>query len=151
MSFIGTRHPLILNRGEGVHLDVLGEKLTLLVSGQQTHGAFAVISVTSPPGGGTPLHQHHDEDEAFYVLEGEYAIRCGARTVRAGPGSFVFAPRGVPHKLTNVSAEPSTHLGIVSPAGFERFFEEMSQLPKPPAVERIMEVAAKYRLEILAP
>ena len=63
---------------------------------------------------------------------------------------LVFAPREVPHKLTNVSAGPSTHLGIVSPAGFERFFEEVRRLPRPPAVEQVMELAAKYRLDILA-
>jgi quercetin dioxygenase-like cupin family protein len=151
MSFFGATQPVVLSRGEGTHLDVLGETIRLLVSGQQTNGAFTVLSGTSPPGGGTPLHKHHNEDEALYVLEGEYAIQCGAQTVRAGPGSFVFAPREIPHKLTNVSTGPSTHLGIVSPAGFEGFFEEISQLPPPPAVEKIKAIAAKYRLEILAP
>ncbi len=151
MSFFGAAHPVVLGRGEGTHLDVLGETITLLVSGKQTNGAFTVLTGTSPPGGGTPLHTHRDEDEALYVLDGEYDIQCGDRTVRAGPGSFVFAPRDIPHKLTNVSAGPSTHLGIVSPAGFERFFEEISQLPRPPAVEQITEIAARYRLSILAP
>jgi quercetin dioxygenase-like cupin family protein len=151
MSFFGAAHPVVLGRGEGAHLDVLGETITLLVSGKQTNGAFTVLTGTSPPGGGTPLHTHRDEDEALYVLDGEYDIQCGDRTVRAGPGSFVFAPRDIPHKLTNVSAGPSTHLGIVSPAGFERFFEEISQLPRPPAVEQITEIAARYRLSILAP
>jgi quercetin dioxygenase-like cupin family protein len=151
MSFFGATQPVVLSRGEGTHLDVLGETITLLVSGQQTNSAFAVLSGTSPPGGGTPLHKHHNEDEALYVLEGEYVIQCGDRTVRAGPGSFVFAPREVPHKLTNVSAGPSTHLGIISPAGFEGFFEEMSRLPRPSAVEQVLELALKYRLELLAP
>jgi mannose-6-phosphate isomerase-like protein (cupin superfamily) len=151
MSFFGATQPVVLSRGEGTHLDVLGETITLLVSGQQTNGAFTVLSGVSPPGGGTPLHLHHNEDEALYVLEGEYAIQCGGRTVRAGPGSFVFAPREVPHRLTNMSTGPSAHLGIVSPAGFERFFEEISRLPRTPAVEQIVEIAARYQLEILAP
>jgi quercetin dioxygenase-like cupin family protein len=151
MSFFGAAQPVIVGRGEGAHLDVLGEAITLLVSGEQTNGAFAVLTGTSPPGGGTPLHQHQDEDEALYVLEGEYDIQCGAQTVRAGPGAFVFAPRDIPHKLTNVSAGPSSHLGIVSPAGFERFFEEISQLPRPPAVEQITQIAVRYRLAILGP
>lgn len=151
MSFFGSTEPVVLSRGEGTHLDVLGNTMTLLVSGKQTRGAFTIISGTNPPGGGTPLHTHHAEDEALYVLEGEYAIECGAQTVRAGPGSFVFAPREIPHRVTNVSPGPSTHLCIVSPAGFEGFLEEVSQLPRPPAVDRIAEIAAKYRLEILAP
>ena len=58
------------------------------------------------------MHTHHKEDEALYVLEGEYEIQCGDQTVRAKPGSFVFAPRDIPHNLTNVSTGPSTVLGI---------------------------------------
>ena len=112
MSFFRANQPVVLAPGEGAHLDVLGDLITLLVSGKQTNGAFTVLSETSPPGGGTPLHTHHKEDEALYVLEGEYEIQCGDQTVRAGPGSFVFAPREIPHKLTNVSTGPSTVLGI---------------------------------------
>jgi mannose-6-phosphate isomerase-like protein (cupin superfamily) len=97
------------------------------------------------------LHTHHNEDEALYVLAGEYEIQCGDQTLRAGPGSFVFAPREIPHKLTNMSAGPSTILGIVSPAGFEGFWEEISQLPPPPDIDQIMAIAKKYRLEIHAP
>jgi hypothetical protein len=50
-----------------------------------------------------------------------------------------------------VSSGPSLHLGIVSPAGFEHFFEEISRLPSRPAVGQIVEIAANYRLEILTP
>jgi quercetin dioxygenase-like cupin family protein len=132
-------------------LDVLGDLLTLLVSGKQTNGAFTVLSETSPPGGGTPLHTHHKEDEAMYVLEGEYEIECGDKRVRAGAGSFVFAPRDIPHKLTNVNSGSSRVLVFVSPAGFEGFWEEISQLAPPPDIEKIMAIAKKYELEIHAP
>jgi quercetin dioxygenase-like cupin family protein len=103
MSFFRANQPVVLGPGEGTHLDVLGDLITLLVSGNQTNGAFTVLSETSPPGGGTPLHTHHNEDEALYVLQGEYEIQCGEQTVRARAGAFVFAPREIPHKLTNVS------------------------------------------------
>src|SRR5258708_35940687 len=91
MSFFRTNQPVVLHPGEGTHLDVLGDLITLLVSGKQTSGAFTVISQTSPPGGGTPLHTHHNEDEALYVLAGEYAIQCGDQPLRAVAGSIVFA------------------------------------------------------------
>jgi quercetin dioxygenase-like cupin family protein len=87
----------------------------------------------------------------LYVLAGEYEIQCGNQTVRAGVGSFIFAPREIPHKLTNVNTGPSTVLGVVSPAGFEGFWEELSQLPPPPDISKIMAIAQKYRLEIHAP
>jgi quercetin dioxygenase-like cupin family protein len=151
MSFFRANQPVVLAPGEGTHLNVLGDLIALLVSGKQTNDAFTVLSETSPPGGGTPLHTHHKEDEALYVLEGEYEIQCGDQTVRAGPKSFVFAPREIPHKLTNVSTGPSTVLGIVSPAGFEGFWEEVSQLPSPPDIDKIMAIAKTYGLEIHAP
>jgi quercetin dioxygenase-like cupin family protein len=151
MSFFRATQPVVLAPGEGTHLDVLGDLITLLVSGTQTNGAFTVLSETSLTGGGTPLHTHHKEDEALYVLEGEYEIQCGEQTVRAGAGSFVFAPRGIPHQLTHVSTGPSRVLGIVSPAGFEGFWEEVSRLPPPPALEKILAIAKQYELEIHAP
>lgn len=151
MSFFRANQPVILAPGEGTNLDVLGDLLTLLVSGKQTNGAFTVLSETSPPGGGTPLHTHHKEDEAMYVLEGEYEIECGDKRVRAGAGSFVFAPRDIPHKLTNVNSGSSRVLVFVSPAGFEGFWEEISQLAPPPDIEKIMAIAKKYELEIHAP
>ena len=40
------------------------------------------IEVT-PPHGGLPLHVHHQEDEAMYILEGEYEIQCGDQAFRA--------------------------------------------------------------------
>lgn len=151
MSFFRANQPVVLAPGEGTHLDVLGDLITLLVSGKQTNGAFTVLSETSPPGGDTRLHIHQNEDEALYVLEGEYEIQCGNQTVRAGPGSFVFAPREVPHKLTNVSTGQSRVLGVVSPAGFEGFWEEVSQLPPPPDIEKILAIAKKYGLEVHGP
>lgn len=58
----------------------------------------------APRGAGSPLHVHHDEDEWFYVLEGELTIRVAGRTVVARTGAFVFGPRDVPHTFI-VSSE----------------------------------------------
>jgi quercetin dioxygenase-like cupin family protein len=96
------------------------------------------------------LHTHHRKDQALYILEGEYEVQCGDQKVRAAKGSFVFAPRKIPHKLTDVSQAPSRILGFSSPAGFEVFFEEVSRLPSPPQMEKIMEIARKFELEIHA-
>ncbi len=150
MSFLIASHPVVLAPGEGTHLDVLGNVITLLVSREQTKGAFSVMIQTTPPGGGTPLHTHHREDEALYVLEGEYEIQYGEKTVRAGAGSFVFAPREIPHRFTNVSAGQSRMLGFISPAGFEGFFEELSKLAPPPGMDKILALAKEYEVEIHA-
>lgn len=152
MSFFNTgKVPLTFRPEEGQVLNVLGELITVKLSGEQTNGEYAILHEISPPQGGPPLHIHHREDEAFYVLEGEYEVICGEETVRAVPGSFLFAPRDIPHTFRNISAGPSKVLVIVSPAGLEKFFEELSQLPQdgPPDIEKVIEIARRYEIEFI--
>ncbi|MGO9022173.1 MAG: cupin domain-containing protein [Syntrophobacteraceae bacterium] len=66
--------------------------ITLLVSRKQTKGAFSMLTQTTLPGDGTPLHTHHREDEALYILEGEYEIQNGDKTVRARADLFPSPP-----------------------------------------------------------
>ncbi len=153
MSFLptGDKHPIVLQPGEGKVLDVLGEFLTIKVSGEDTDGAYTVIQEVSPPSGGSPLHLHHKEDEAFYVLEGEYEIQCGDDKIIASPGTFVFAPRKIPHIFRNVSASKGKILAIVTPAGIEKFFEELSEAAKqgPLDLGTVKEIAWKYEIELI--
>jgi mannose-6-phosphate isomerase-like protein (cupin superfamily) len=119
-----------LRPDEGKVLDVLGEVLTIKVAGEDTDGAYTIIQEVSPPSGGPPLHLHHREDEAFYVLEGEYEVQYGDERISATPGTFIFAPREIPHTFRNVSAGRGKVLAIVTPAGIEKFFEELSEAAK---------------------
>jgi mannose-6-phosphate isomerase-like protein (cupin superfamily) len=153
MSFLptGDRLPIVLQPDEGKVLDVLGEILTIKVAGEDTDGAYTIIQEVSPPSGGPPLHLHHREDEAFYVLEGEYEIQCGDGKISATPGSFVFAPRKIPHTFRNISAGPAKVLAIVTPAGIEKFFEELSELTKegPLDLGEVKEIAERYEIELM--
>jgi quercetin dioxygenase-like cupin family protein len=72
---------------------------------------------------GPPLHVHPSFGEGFYVLEGELTFRMEDETVSGGPGTFVFAPRGVPHTFANLSGSRARALIFCAPAGFERYFE----------------------------
>ena len=78
---------------------------------------------TAPRGSGSPLHVHHNEDEWFYVLEGELTIWVAGQTVVAPAGSFVFGPRDVPHTFI-VSSDEARFLLVTQAAGFEGFIRD---------------------------
>jgi len=82
-----------------------------------------VIEITID--GGPPRHTHSREDESFYVLTGTLEVECGKDRFRAGPGSFVFLPRNLPHVFWSVGG-PATALLIVSPGGLDEYFAELS-------------------------
>lgn len=66
-----------------------------------------------------PLHLHHYDDEAWYVLEGRLCVKRGEETVEAGPGGAVFVPRGTPHTYWNPDAAPLRYLLIMPPTIYQ--------------------------------
>ena len=89
--------PIARHAGEGQALWFLGSLVTIKASGEDTGGRMAVIEHLSPRGSGSPLHVHRNEDESFYVLEGELTMWVDGQTIAAPKGSFVYGPRDVPH------------------------------------------------------
>ncbi|HWP41844.1 MAG TPA: cupin domain-containing protein [Blastocatellia bacterium] len=138
---------IVLGAGEGKTISVLGDSYTYKAAREETHGAYALIEHTVA-GGGPPPHIHATEEEAFYVLEGELNVLVGERTVTATAGAFVLVPRGTVHTLSNAGAAPARVLVIISPAGFEEFFEEIAG---PPDLDKIKALAPKYNLKIVEP
>ena len=115
----------LLDADDGEQL-VFGEvTIVIRASAEMTGGAFSVVEEVRPMVD-TPLHVHENEDELFYVLEGEHVFQVGQEEFRAGPGGLVFAPRGVPHAQRRVVAGEGRLLVLFSPAGFEGFFRELA-------------------------
>ena len=87
------------------------------------------------------------------MLEGEYEFRVGEQTFRAGPGTFVFGPRGIPHTFKCVGPGPGKIQVIISPPGFEAFFEELDVLARqgPPDRGQVVALAGKYGVDFLGP
>ena len=131
----------------------LGLPTVVRATAQTTNGAFGLIDQLSmPPGFASPYHTHHQEDEAFYVLEGEIAFVCDGTWTAAGPGTYVFGPRDIPHGFKVVGDAPARMLLLCSPGGFEQFVVELSErAPAPPDMTRLMSVAARYHIDILGP
>lgn len=154
------RSPKSVAPGEGRATWVLGDLYRLLATTEDTGGTYALWETTAMPGlPGPPPHVHHNEDEAFYVLEGEIELFVDGAVSTAGPGAFVNIPRGTLHTFKNAGATPARMLGMVAPGGFEGFFEEVgepatdpSKPPEgPPDVEKVLATAPKYGLEIPPP
>ena len=98
-----------------------------------------------------PLHRHTREDEYSYVLEGRVGALLGDEVVYGEPGDLMFKPRGQWHTFWNAGDEPARLLEIISPGGFEGYFEEMTELPLdagPPDPAQIAAIAARYGLEL---
>ena len=89
-----------------------------------TGGAMSVFEERDPVD--TPMHVHAQEDELFYVLEGEHVFTVGDVEHRAGPGDLVFAPRGVPHAQRRVIPRTGRTLVITAPGGLEGFFRALA-------------------------
>ena len=109
----------------------VGGALTFKARGEQTKGTFTALENVIPPGQGPPLHTHVNEDEAWYVLEGELRFKIAGELRAAPAGSFVFVPRGTPHCFQNIGGTPARILVMFTPAGMERFFDEFAGLSAP--------------------
>jgi quercetin dioxygenase-like cupin family protein len=138
--------------GKFVRLMQLGVRY--LIRGEQTCGRLAVVEHPLPPHAlGAPLHTHTREDEISYVAEGTIGVQIGDEVYSAGPGDTIRKPRGIPHAFWNASDAPARLSEIITPAGFEGYFEEMAALFAEagaglPAPERAGAVLAKYALSL---
>ncbi|WP_323764220.1 cupin domain-containing protein [Marinovum sp.] len=122
-----------------------------LIDGGETGGGFSLVEhPMSPRALAAPLHRHLNEDEYSFVLEGRMGALLGDQVVEAGPGDLVFKPRGQWHTFWNAGDRPARILEIIAPAGFERFFERLSDLGGVTAVppETLGALCEEYALEM---
>jgi mannose-6-phosphate isomerase-like protein (cupin superfamily) len=133
--------PVVQGPGEGDHVWGMRACITVkLPSGAVEDGRLSAVEFLVPQDFGPPLHIHHEEDEILQVLEGTFRIVCGDTDVTAGPGSFAFLPRGVPHTFW-VTEGPARALTLFTPGGVEAMFVDSGQpadsqrLPEPGAVQ----------------
>src|SRR3954449_12044228 len=151
----------ILRAGEGRAAWVVGDHYTVKASGEDTGGALALIEGVGAPRAGPPPHVHSREDEAFYVLEGEFEVHIDDRRLTAGPGTWVTLAKGSLHYFRNIGPTPAKMLILATPAGLDRFFLEAGReatdtTPESGAVrpgdpEKLLAIAPKYGVEIPLP
>jgi quercetin dioxygenase-like cupin family protein len=149
-----------LQPGEGRRLWIVGDTMTFKATTEQTGGSAAVVEVLAAPGGGPPPHVHRNEDEMWFVLDGEFEITLGEETFRAAEGAFAFAPRGTLHSFRNARDTPGRLLITFTPGGFEGFFFEAGlpaiegETPPPlgtAEIERSRDAALRHGMDVRWP
>jgi len=142
---------VIVGPGEGTRIEgPVGGPLAFKVRGEQTNGALTALENVIPPGQGPPLHTHANEDESWYVIDGELRFRLDRDIQLAPAGSFVFVPRGTPHCFQNVADAPARILVMFTPAGMEQFFDRFAALTAPDP-EAFRSIGAPLGMEVVGP
>ena len=134
-------------------IEWLGVQYKTILTTSDAAGAMSIVDSIAPVGSGPPRHVHDNEDEAFVILSGSCEFWLEGQSFTKGPGETAFIPRGQEHTFRVVGDEPSRHLIILTPGGFEGFFADMAagQFGIPEDMEQINASAARHNLRFTGP
>jgi quercetin dioxygenase-like cupin family protein len=152
--------PRSVSKADGSAYWFLNGLYVLMATSESTGGAFSLIHETAQPGHATPCYVHRLEDEAFFVLDGEFTFICDGKKTILGPDGYIFLPRHIPHEIRCSGSAPSTMLVLAMPGtGFVGMMTEMAEPAKErvlpattaPDLEKLTRLCAKYKIDILGP
>lgn len=148
-----TNRPRALAAEEGLRLQSgPGRDLVFKITGEDTGGAMDVFVVDVAPRGGPPLHVHHAQEEAVYVLKGRYKIRAGDEIFYCGEGGFAYLPAGVPHAFLNLTDQAGQIIVVYTPGGGHRFYEEFGPAARSGADrEALAAIFTRHGMSLLGP
>jgi mannose-6-phosphate isomerase-like protein (cupin superfamily) len=139
-----TQGPRKLGPKEGEYTDLPSVGVRFMVWTEESGGGFSLVEhPIAPRTLAAPLHIHTREDEYSYVLEGRMGALLGDDVVYVEAGELAFKPRDQWHTFWNAGDEPCRILEIISPGGFEHFFQELGAMEEPEP-EQIAALAARY-------
>jgi mannose-6-phosphate isomerase-like protein (cupin superfamily) len=146
------RRAIVLAPGEGRAIDLGNFAMSVKADDDLTASAFTLLEAAEPPGFGPPLHIHHNADEAFYVLEGEYQIFVEDFEYVCPAGSFILIPSGIRHGF-RVGAVPSRKLNLYSPGVMVGYFDELSAAIARGEADPVVldEIAGQHGMEVVGP
>jgi len=126
------------------------------VTSEDSGGACSIFELGAPPKFGPPRHVHHREDEWYYVLAGDFLFEVGGKQYSLPTGASIWLPRDIPHCWGNSGASIGKLILLCEPGGFEKFFEEVAQVPPlasqdPADLQKLHALHAKYGMELLGP
>src|SRR3712207_890813 len=148
--FDASQGPRKLGPTDGESVDLLSVGVRFMAWTEETGGGISPLEHPNPPRTlVAPLHRHSREDEYSYVFAGRMGALLGEETVYAETGDFVFKPRDQWHTFWNAGDEPCHILEIISPGGFEHYFDELADKMSSPEsdLDALRGLGAKYGLE----
>jgi mannose-6-phosphate isomerase-like protein (cupin superfamily) len=155
VRFDASQRPRIVGPADGKSVDLGSIGARMMAWTEETGGDFSLVEHPMPPRSlAAPIHKHSREDEYSFVLEGRMGALLGDEVVYADVGDLAFKPRDQWHTFWNAGDEPCRILEIISPGGFEHFFDELGglvaesqRLRSAPDPAAFVELGARYGLE----
>jgi mannose-6-phosphate isomerase-like protein (cupin superfamily) len=151
---------LFVEPGQGPSYYLDQNLYTFKAVGEETGGAYTLFEMIIAPGGGSPLHRHNEEDESFYVQEGEIEFQLDDRILVATAGTFIYSPKGQHHRIKNTTSVPAKMLALAMPAGVEKFIAKVGktvndQITSAPPLssedlDKMLSTAPKYDCEVIS-
>jgi mannose-6-phosphate isomerase-like protein (cupin superfamily) len=141
----------VLKSGEGAKGWLAGLGVRFMIPGTDSGGGFSLVEHPLQPRAlAAPLHRHSREDEYSVIVSGRVGALLGEDVVYGDPGDVIWKPRAQWHTFWNAGDTDASLLEIISPAGFEKYFEELIELFRDgkPQPEKIGPIAARYGLEL---
>lgn len=146
----------VLPPGQGQVIPLLSNTAIIKVSGDDTAGRLTIIEYEIAPHGPSPAPHRHKYEEVFYILAGSLTFQVNGQEIIGTAGATIFVPAGVVHTYRNESLEPARYLVICSPAGLDKYFEELGEFIKaepvwpPKDMSRMIALNEKYDTEVVA-
>lgn len=139
----------------GIHYKMKGvtlNKLDIKISGKDTENDLAVFEQTGlTPKGGPPLHIHPNQDEWFYVIEGDYLFQVGEEKYQMKAGDTIFLPRNVQHAFVQLTEKGKMIVSYLPAGKMEEFFSATDKWTSPPSKEEIVKVFADHDMKVVGP
>ena len=148
-------HAEVLKAGKGRPFRLGDVRMVVKEDGSHTRPTLGLAEFEVAPESldTPPPHIHHAHEEGFYILEGELEFLAGKQSARAGPGTFVMVPIGVPHTFRNPTERPARFLGTFSPRSYPNYFVELSRLfeaTASPTPQQRADLMARYDTEVVS-
>lgn len=150
-----TKKPFVIRSGmsrfgetmkyKGVHPN------DVVISKKDTDNAFSLFAFTGYAKIGPSLHMHFNQDEFFYVVEGNYRFVVGEETMELTEGDTVFLPRNIPHTWIQLTEQGKLLYGVQPAGTLEEFFNEMNELKKPPTEKEAQQIHFRHGMKLIGP